>query len=129
MFCFYLVKFEGALLPPAPPSSPGPGEFSSLRASLFRSPTLSIPRPPLLVLKWGEIFFEGVFSFLFACFCGCLQGLSIHIAGPPRQGRQARFGPCLDFEFQYALIRNKKFWGRILDLAGSNSRWRPCIGI
>ena len=27
----------------------------------------------------------------------------INIAGPPWQ---ARFGPCLDFGFQYALIRN-----------------------
>ena len=26
---------------------------------------------------------------------------------PPRQARQARFGPCLDFGFQYALKRNK----------------------
>ena len=25
--------------------------------------------------------------------------------GPPRQGMQARFGPCLDFGFQYALIK------------------------
>ena len=36
----------------------------------------------------------------------------INIAGPPWQGRQARFGPSLDFGFQYALIRNnwsKKF--------------------
>ena len=47
-------------------------------------------------------------------------------SGPPRQGRQARFGPCLDFGFQYALIRNnwsKKIWGRIM---GSNSPWHPC---
>ena len=42
------------------------------------------------------------------------------LVGPPRQGRQARFGPCLDFGF---LIRSfekqpvKKFWGEILDLA------------
>ena len=27
------------------------------------------------------------------------------ITGPPRQ---ARFGPCLDFGFQYALIRNNR---------------------
>ena len=36
------------------------------------------------------------------------------------QGSQARFGPCLDFGYQYALIRNnqsKKICGRILDLA------------
>ena len=42
------------------------------------------------------------------------------ILGPPQQERQARFGPCLDFGFQYPLIRNnrsKKIWGRILDLA------------
>ena len=29
-------------------------------------------------------------------------------AGPPRQGRQARFDPCLDFGFQYALIKNNR---------------------
>ena len=44
-----------------------------------------------------------------------------YIAGLPRQGRQARLGPCLDFGFQYALRRNN--WSknfevtRILDLA------------
>ena len=32
--------------------------------------------------------------------------LSLYLSGPPRQGRQAKFGPCLDFGFQYALIRN-----------------------
>ena len=30
------------------------------------------------------------------------------IAGLPRQARQARFGPCLDFGFQYTLIRNNR---------------------
>ena len=63
--------------PPAPPSSPGPEEFSSLRASLFRSPTPSIPRPPLLVLQWGKIISEGVFSFstLSNFFAGLMFGL------------------------------------------------------
>ena len=43
-----------------------------------------------------------------------------NIAGPPQQARQSRFGPCIDFVFQYALIRNnwsKKIWGKIFDLA------------
>ena len=39
-----------------------------------------------------------------------------------RQGRQARFGPCLDFGFQLSILSYKKqpakkIWGRILDLA------------
>jgi hypothetical protein len=28
------------------------------------------------------------------------------VSGPSQQGRQASFGPCLDFGFQYALKRN-----------------------
>ena len=50
-------------------------------------------------------------------------------SGPPRQGRQARFSPCLDFGFQYTLIRNnwfKKFGVEYWTLPGSNSPWRPC---
>ena len=42
---------------------------------------------------------------------------AFELSGLPRQ---ARFCPCLDFGFQYALIRNKwskKIRGRILDLA------------
>ena len=50
----------------------------------------------------------------------------------PRQGRQARFGPSLDFRFQYALIRNnwsKKFGVEYWTLPGSNLLWRPWEGI
>ena len=46
------------------------------------------------------------------------------LAGPPWQGRQARFGPCLDFGFQYALIRNNRsqiFGVEYWTLPGSNS--------
>ena len=46
-------------------------------------------------------------------------------SGPPRQ---ARFGPCLDFGFQYALIRNnqsKNFGVEYWTLPGSNLPWRP----
>ena len=43
------------------------------------------------------------------------------LSGPPRQTRQARFGPCLDFGFQYARSYKKqpvkKILGRILALA------------
>ena len=47
---------------------------------------------------------------------------------PPRQARQPRTGPCLNFGFLYALIRNNQikigieYW----TLPGSNSPWRPC---
>ena len=49
--------------------------------------------------------------------------------GPPRQPRQPRTGPWLDFGFQYALIRNN--WSKIFGveywaLPGSYSPWRPC---
>ena len=50
-------------------------------------------------------------------------------AGPPRLARPTRPGPCLDFGFQYALIRNnrsKKFGVEYWALPGSNSPWRPC---
>ena len=50
-------------------------------------------------------------------------------AGPPWQARQARFGPCLDFGFQYALIRNnqsKNFGVEYWTLPGSNLLWRLC---
>ena len=52
--------------------------------------------------------------------------------GPPRQGRQARFDPCLDFGLQYALIRNnrsKNFGVEYWTLPGSNSPWRPWSGV
>ena len=42
------------------------------------------------------------------------------LPGAPRLARPPRPGPCLDFGFQYARIRNnrsKKIWGRILGLA------------
>ena len=44
------------------------------------------------------------------------------VSGPPRLARAPSPGPgpCLDFGFQYALIRNKrskKNWGRILGLS------------
>ena len=47
----------------------------------------------------------------------------------PWQARQARFGPCLDFGFQYTLIRNnrsKNFGIEYWTLPGSNSavRWQ-----
>ena len=48
--------------------------------------------------------------------------------GPPRLARPPRPGPCLDFGFQYALIRNnqsKKFGVEYWALPGSNLPWRP----
>ena len=51
------------------------------------------------------------------------------ITGPPRLLRPPRPGPCLNFGFQYALIRNnwsKKFGVEYWALHGSNSLWRPC---
>ena len=48
--------------------------------------------------------------------------------GPPGQERQARFSPCLDFGFQYALIRNNRsrnFGVEYWTFPGSNSPWRP----
>ena len=53
--------------------------------------------------------------------------LFLATSGPPRQARQARFGPCLDFGFQYTLIRNnrsKKFGVEYWTLLGRNSPWR-----
>ena len=50
-------------------------------------------------------------------------------SGPPWQARKARFGPCLDFGFQCALIRNnrsKKFGLEYWALPGSNLHWHPC---
>ena len=50
-----------------------------------------------------------------------------NISGPPwqaRQGRQARFDPCLDFGFHYTIIRNnwsKNFGVEYWTLPGSNS--------
>ena len=44
--------------------------------------------------------------------------------GPPGQARQARFGPCLDFGLQYALVSNnwpKKIVIQYWTLPGSNS--------
>ena len=55
--------------------------------------------------------------------------LTFSSSGQPRQGRQARFIPCLDFGFQYALIRNnrsKNFGVEYWPLPDSNSQWRPC---
>ena len=49
--------------------------------------------------------------------------------GPPRQARQARFGPCLDFGFQYAFLtnnRSNKFVVENWTLPDSNSPWWPC---
>ena len=49
--------------------------------------------------------------------------------GPPLLARPPRPGPCLDFEFQYSLIRNnrsKKFGEEYWALSGSNLPWRPC---
>ena len=49
-------------------------------------------------------------------------------AGPPQLARPLRPGPCLDFGFQYALIRNnrsKQFGAQCLALHGSNSP-DPC---
>ena len=51
------------------------------------------------------------------------------VTGPPRQPRT---GPCLDFGFQYALIRtnrSKKFGVEYWTLPGSNSPWRPCTNL
>ena len=59
--------------------------------------------------------------------------LSKHVSGLPwqaRQWRKARFGPCLDFGFQNALIRNnwsKKFWVEYWTLPGSNTSWWSCV--
>ena len=50
--------------------------------------------------------------------------------GPPRLARPPRPGPCLDFGFQYALIRNnrsKKFWVEHRALPGSDLPWLPWI--
>ena len=50
--------------------------------------------------------------------------------GPPRLVSPPRSGSCLDFGFQYALIRNnwsKKFGVEYWALSGSNSPWRPWI--
>ena len=45
------------------------------------------------------------------------HGCSIKASpGPPQLARPPRPGPCLDFGFQYTLIRNNC----------SNSPWRPC---
>ena len=56
---------------------------------------------------------------------------SYSLQGAPQLARPPRSGPCLDFGFQYALIRNNRskrfgvieYWA----LPGSNSPWRPCI--
>ena len=45
-------------------------------------------------------------------------------SGPPRLARPPRPGPCLDFGFQYSLIRNKRsknFMVKYWALPGSNS--------
>ena len=71
------------------------------------------------------------------CVClGTIHILRQHNFGPfsdpPAHSgptRQARFGPCLHFGFQYALIRNnwsKICWVEYWTLPGSNSLWRPC---
>ena len=71
------------------------------------------------------------------CIClGTIHILRQHNFGPfsdpPAHSgptRQARFGPCLHFGFQYALIRNnwsKICWVEYWTLPGSNSLWRPC---
>ena len=52
------------------------------------------------------------------------------LAGPPRLLRPPRPGPCLNFGFQYAFIRNnrsKKFGVEYWALPGSNSPWWPCL--
>ena len=46
----------------------------------------------------------------------------------PMAGKAGKFGPCLDFGFQYALIRNnrsKKIGVEYWTLPGSNLPWRP----
>ena len=53
-------------------------------------------------------------------------------SGSPRLARPPSPGPCLDFGFQYAFIRNnrsKKFGVEYWALPGSNSPWRPCFNI
>ena len=53
-------------------------------------------------------------------------------AGLPRLARPPRPGSCLDFAFQYTLIRNnrwKKFGLEYWALPGSNLPWRPCIEV
>ena len=50
-------------------------------------------------------------------------------SGPPRQGRQERISPCLDFWFQYTLKTNKlsKIFGvEYWTLPGSNSQIQIC---
>ena len=57
--------------------------------------------------------------------CRVLYRLYVLGSGLPWQ---VRFVPCLDFGFQYALIRNnwsKKFGVEYWTLPGSNSPWRP----
>ena len=67
-----------------------------------------------------------LFTSQFMSVLYCHPSLS---SGPPRLARPPRPGPCLDFGFQYALIRNnrsKKIGVEYWALPGSNSPWRPC---
>ena len=55
-----------------------------------------------------------------AKFSACGRKINHSVTGTPRLARPPRPGPCLDFGFQYTLIRNnwlKKNGGRILGLA------------
>jgi hypothetical protein len=54
-----------------------------------------------------------------------------YFMGPLWLARPPRPGPCLDFGFQYALIRNrsKKMGVEYWALPRSNSPWRPCFRI
>ena len=50
--------------------------------------------------------------------------------GAPRLARPTRAGPCLDFGFPHALIRNnrsKQFGVEYWALPGSNTPWRPWV--
>ena len=56
----------------------------------------------------------------------------LNLSGAPRMARPPRPGPCLDFGFQYSLIRNnlsKKFGGRILGLARLKFAMAPLASI
>ena len=53
---------------------------------------------------------------------------SMWATGAPRLAKPPRPGPCLDFAFQYDLIRNnqsKKFGVEYWALPGSNLPWSP----
>ena len=58
--------------------------------------------------------------------------LENHGSGAPQLARLPRPGPCLDFGFQYDLIRNhwsKKLGVEYWALPGTNSLWRPCFSV